>query len=170
MVFKINIATKTGKTYKLEAEALELIGKEIGEKVKGSEISPELADYEFEIKGASDNSGFTCVKEVEGIGLKKILLKYGKAMKKRPKKEGKKKRSKNRPKGLRLRKTVRGRVISKTISQINLKIIKKGNKKLEEIFPDQAPKTETKEKIEDKKDLEQLNKTENSKQEKTDSK
>ena len=66
-------------------------------------------------------------------------------MKKRPKKEGKKKRSKNRPKGLRLRKTVRGKVISSEIVQINLKITKQGTKNLGEIFPEQnKPKEKTK--------------------------
>lgn len=139
MAFKINIATPEGKTYKLETEGEGLIGKELDEKVSGKEVSPDLEGYEFEITGASDSSGFPAFKEVEGIGLKRLLLKYGKGMKKRPKKEGKKKRSKNRPKGLRLRKTVRGRVISKAIKQINLKIIKQGKKSLAEIFPDQAP-------------------------------
>jgi ribosomal protein S6E (S10) len=137
MVFKINIATKEGKTFKIEKKAEELLGKKIGEKVIGKEISPELEDYEFEITGASDKAGFTSFKEIEGEGLKRVLLRYGKAMKKRPRKEGKKKQLCKKPKGLRLRKTVRGNIISESISQINLKIIKKGKKKLSEIFPDQ---------------------------------
>lgn len=144
MPFKINISEKSGKTYHLETEAKSLDEKELNDKIQGKEISPELEGYEFEITGASDKSGFTAMKEVDGIGLKKILLTYGKAMKKRPKKEGKKKRSKNRPKGLRLRKTVRGKVISEAISQINLKILKKGSKKLSEIFPEQNKPKEKK--------------------------
>lgn len=144
MPFKINISEKSGKTYHLETEAKSLDEKELNDKIQGKEISPELEGYEFEITGASDKSGFTAMKEVDGIGLKKILLTYGKAMKKRPKKEGKKKRSKNRPKGLRLRKTVRGKVISEAISQINLKILKKGSKELSEIFPEQNKPKEKK--------------------------
>lgn len=144
--FKINIGTKEGKTFHLEVEDEELIGKELHSKINGKDISPNLAGYEFEIAGASDKAGFTAMEDVEGIGLKKILLTYGKGMKKKPRKEGKKKLSKNRPKGLRLRKTVRGKVISQEISQINLKILKQGNKKLEEIFPEQnKPKEEVKE-------------------------
>lgn len=143
MTFKINISTSSGKTYKLEAEAPGLLEKELGDKIKGEKISSELTGYEFEITGASDKSGFTAIKEVEGFGLKKVLLNYGKAMKRRPKKEGKKKHSDIRPKGLRLRKTVRGRIISEAISQINLKLIKEGNKKLSEIFPDQNKSPET---------------------------
>jgi len=140
MVFKINIADKSGKTYKLESEAEFLIDKELHDKFDGKEISKDLEGYELEITGASDKSGFTSMKEVPGIGLKKILLSYGKGMKKRPKHEGKKKRSDTKPKGLRLRKTVRGRVISPEIVQINLKVIKQGKRALEEIY---APKEET---------------------------
>jgi small subunit ribosomal protein S6e len=86
----------------------------------------------------SDKAGFTSMKDVEGIGLKKVLLNYGKGMKKRPKKEGKKKRSNPKPKGLRLRKTVRGNTISADIIQINLKVLKQGGKKLSEVFENQA--------------------------------
>ncbi len=143
MPFKINISDKTGKTYKLELESEELVGKALHDKVSGKDILPDLEGYEFEITGASDKSGFTAFESVEGIGLKKVLLTYGKAMKKKPRKEGKKKSSKNRPKGLRLRKTVRGRVISPAIIQINLKVLKEGGKKLGEVFEEQAkPKEE----------------------------
>ncbi|HDK41784.1 MAG TPA: 30S ribosomal protein S6e [Candidatus Pacearchaeota archaeon] len=161
MVFKINISEKGGKTYKLEIDTNALEGKQLHDKIQGTEVSPDLGGYEFEIAGASDSAGFTAMKDVEGIGLKKVLLNYGKGFKKRPKKEGKKKRSDNRPKGLRLRKTVRGKVISKAISQINLKILKEGGKQLSEIFPDQnkpkeapegVPSEEGKAKAEEKKE------------------
>lgn len=142
MVFKINIGTKEGKTYKLESDSEFLLDKKLHDKISGKDISPELENYEFEIAGASDKAGFTAMENVEGIGLKKILLTYGKGMKKKPRKEGKKKRGRNRPKGLRLRRTVRGKVISDAISQINLKILKEGNKKLSEIFPEQNKITE----------------------------
>lgn len=52
-------------------------------------ISPDLEGYEFEITGASDEAGFTAIKEVEGIGLKKVLLTYGKGVKKTPKEKEK---------------------------------------------------------------------------------
>lgn len=144
MVFKINISDKSGKTYKLELEPESLDGKELGNKVDGKEILPALEGYELEITGASDKSGFTAMEYVEGIGLKKVLLEYGKAMKKRPKHEGKRKRATKKPKGLRLKKTVRGKVISPAIVQINMKIIKSGSKPLSEVFPDQNKKAETK--------------------------
>lgn len=144
MPFKINISEKSGKTYKLELESEELIGKELHDKIQGKTISPDLDGYEFEITGTSDKSGFTSHKDVPGIGLKKVLLTYGKGMHRRPRKEGKTKVPNHTRGGLRLRKTVRGKVISPEIVQINLKTIKEGSKKLSEIFPDQnkAPETE----------------------------
>jgi len=140
MVFKINIGTKEGKTYKLESENQALVGKELNQTIQGKDVSPDLEGYEFEIRGSSDGSGFTSLQSVEGSGKKKVLLSYEKGMKTRPKYEGKKKRSDKTPKGLRLRKTVRGKVISPDIVQINLKLIKEGGKKLKDIF--EAP-TET---------------------------
>ncbi|MFH1311073.1 MAG: S6e family ribosomal protein [Nanoarchaeota archaeon] len=146
MAFKINISEKSGKTYKVELETEELIGKELHSKISGKELLPDLEGYEFELTGASDKSGFTVHDDVSGIGLKRVLLTYGKAMKKRPRREGKKKVSNAKPKGFRLRKTVRGKVISPEIVQINLKILKEGSKKLSEIFPEQnKPKEEVKE-------------------------
>ena len=137
MVFKVNIAEKNGKTYHLEFENEEIIGKELHDKIEGKDISGDLSGYEFEITGASDTSGFTSMENVEGTGLKQVLLGYGKGMHRRPRREGKKKVSNFKPNGLRMRKTVRGKVISPSIVQINLKILKEGGKKLSEIFPDQ---------------------------------
>ena len=136
MPFKVNISNKDGKTYKLELESEELLGKQLKDKIPGKMFLADLHDYELEITGASDKSGFPSLENVEGIGLKKVLLKYGKGMHKRP--LGNKKKIKRRPKGLRLRKTVRGKIISPDISQINLKVVRQGKKKLSEIFPDQA--------------------------------
>ena len=154
MVFKINISEKTGKTFHLELESEGLVGKKLHDKIDGKEILPDLGGYELEITGASDTAGFTALEEVEGIGLKKVLLSYEKGMKKKPRREGKKKLSKNCPKGLRLRKTVRGRVISNFISQINLNVLKQGTKKLADIFPEQCKKEEVKkeQKVEEKKE------------------
>ena len=144
MPLKINVSEKSGKTYHLELENESLMEKEIRGKINGSEISPELHDYEFEIMGASDKAGFPLVENVDGIRLKRVLLEYGKGMKKRSKREGKRKRSNFTPKGLRLRKTVRGKVISPDTIQINLKVLKKGNKELSEIFPEQNKAKEEK--------------------------
>jgi len=144
-MFKVNISEKSGKTYKLELETEELIGKELNDKIQGKSLLPDLEGYELEIAGMSDKAGFTAMKQVPGVGLKRLLLTYGKAMWKRPRKEGKKMKSNMTPKGLRMRRTVRGRVISPDIVQINFKVLKHGNKLLSEIFPEQnKPKEETK--------------------------
>ena len=142
-MFKINIADKSGKTYKLELETEEFHDKSLHDKIDGKILLPDLEGYEFEISGTSDKSGFTSMKGVPGIGLKKVLLTYGKAMHKRPKHEGKNKRSNPTPKGLRLRKTVRGEAISSEITQINLKVLKQGAKKLSEVFASGEKKEET---------------------------
>jgi len=139
MVFKINIGTKEGKTFKLESNSEALVGKSIGEKISGKDISPIVEGFEFEITGASDKSGFPALDNVEGFTRKKVLLGYGKAMHKRPKREGKKKQSNPTPGGLRLRKTIHGKTISNEIVQINLKLTKEGNKKINDAF---APKEE----------------------------
>lgn len=146
-MFKINISEKSGKTFHLEAESEELIGKALHDKIPGEDILADLKGYEFEITGVSDKAGFPALEIVDGMGLKKILLRYGKGMKKRPRREGKKKRSNPKPKGLRLRKTVRGKIISPEISQVNLKILKVGNKELSDIFPEQNKEKEKEKKI-----------------------
>jgi small subunit ribosomal protein S6e len=152
MPFKVNIGVKDGKTFRLESEAEALVGKKIGETVSGEDIAESLAGFEFEIMGTSDKAGFPGLKKVEGIALKKVLLTYGTGMKKKPRKEGKKKGGNLKPKGLRLKKSVRGNTISKDTIQINLKVLKQGTKKLEEIFPEQLKKKE--EKKEEKKEAE----------------
>lgn len=137
MAFKFNLSEKTGKTFKLETDSEIIIDKKLHDKIEGKDISSDLEGYEFEITGASDKSGFTALKEVEGIGKKKVLLSYEKGMHIKPKKEGKKKQSNPTPKGLRLRKTVRGNTITNDFVQINLKVLKEGSKKLSEVFPEQ---------------------------------
>ncbi|MBI2630339.1 30S ribosomal protein S6e [Candidatus Pacearchaeota archaeon] len=139
MAFKINIGDK-GRTFKLEVNTESLIGKKIGEAIEGKELKPELEGYELEITGTSDIAGFPGAKNIDSSGLKKVLLKKGFAMK------GYKKRRKTsiKIKGLRLKKTLRGSIISKDVVQINTKVKKAGNKKLEEVFAEQIKAKEEK--------------------------
>ncbi len=130
MGFKFNIGEK-GKTWKMEKEGEFLAGLSLGEKFDGKEFGVDFDGYEFEITGGSDISGFPMFKDAEGIGIKKVLLTKGWGMK-------------DKRKGVRLRKSVRGRIISEKVTQVNLKIIKEGKKKLEEIFPEQNKKEEVK--------------------------
>ena len=132
MAFKVNISEK-GKTFHIETDNEELIGRKIRENIDGSLISGDLSGYELEIKGTSDKSGFPGVNDLEGGILKKILLTKGKYLKKVP------------HKGFRRKKTVRGNQISADTIQINTNVLKKGNKSLEEVFPDQCQPKEKKE-------------------------
>lgn len=134
MPFKVNIATKDGKTWKLEAESEALIGKSLKQKIEGKDVSPDLQGYEFIIQGATDFAGFAHSERIEGTQLRKLLLTKGWGMK-------------NPTKGLRKRKTYRGKELSEKTVQINLILEKEGTKKLSEIFPDQnkAPEPEVKE-------------------------
>ena len=140
MPFKINISHK-GKTYKLETESEVIVGKKIGETIKGEDISNELDAYELEITGTSDISGIPGFKGLEGSGYHRRLLTYGSGMK-------------DKRKGIRLRKTNRGEEISLKTSQINTIIVKEGNKKFDSLIS--KPKTEEQgnkeEKVEEKKE------------------
>jgi small subunit ribosomal protein S6e len=121
--FKLTINDpKTGKSYKKEVSGSEsdvFRGKKIGDVVSGNAFG--LSGYELEITGGSDKDGFPMRGDIEGTGRKKPLVVSGVGA--RPK-----------GKGIKQRKTVRGNVIDVDISQINLKVVKEGNKKLEEIF------------------------------------
>ena len=133
MPFKLNISYES-KSWRLEKNMDFLVGLSIEDKFDGKELGHDFEDYEFEIMGGSDIAGFPISKNVEGIGLKKVLLKKGWGMK-------------DKRRGVRLRKTVRGKTISDKIVQINIKVIKEGKKPLSEIFPEQN-KTKDKPKIE----------------------
>ena len=138
MPYKINISNK-GKTYKVETEAEKLVGTKISDKIKGEDVSPELAGYELEITGTSDKSGFPGFANLKGSGLRKVLVTYGPGMKNRPRKEGKIPTPNN--KGLKLRKTFRGNEISSDTIQINIKVLKEGTKKFDDLI---KPKEEAK--------------------------
>ena len=128
MAFKINISNK-GKTYKLETESEVLVGKSIGDLFKGEDISPDLKGYELEITGTSDLSGIPGFKGLEGPNYHRRLLTRGSGMK-------------DTRNGIRLRKTNRGEEISLKIHQINIKVVKEGDKKFEELFKEETPAEE----------------------------
>ncbi len=133
MVFKLNIAEK-GKTWKVELQDEALVGTAVGDTIDGKEIKADLEGYQLVVTGGSDLAGFPMSKDVEGLGLRRVLFTRGWGMR-------------DTRKGLRLRKTVRGKQISLATSQINLMVTKAGKKPLAEIFPEQnAPKVKAEEK------------------------
>jgi len=150
--FKIVIGKKDGKCHQkelAEEDSKNLIGKKIGDTIKGELIG--LTGYEFSITGGTDYAGFPMRKDIAGVGRKRILAVAGVGLKKKAK-------------GIRKRKTVCGNTIHPKISQINLKVLKEGKEKLgaapkegeapaeekkeapkEEAKPKEAPKEEKKE-------------------------
>ena len=130
--FKLCISDpSTGKTFQKEVKdsaASPFIGLNIGENVKGDSF--ELNGYEFLITGGSDYCGFPMRKGI--LGLRKSLTVYGGVG------------FRGAAKGIKRRKTVCGHKIHERISQVNLKVVKQGQKKLAEIFG-KEDKQETKE-------------------------
>ncbi len=132
--FKFTISNpQTKRSYQKavdQGQAAGIIGKKIGEEFPGDSFG--LAGYIFKITGGTDRDGFPMYPSVKGPVKKRILLIGSPGF--HPK-----------MKGQRRRKMVRGDTISTDIVQINVKIMKKGEKPLEEMFP-----TKPKEKKEEK--------------------
>jgi len=124
--FKVVISDPASKkAYQKEAEQAQsgFVGKKVGDKVSGSGIG--LEGYEVEITGGSDKDGFPIRPDVEGPARKKIILTSPPGY--HPKHSGNRKR-----------KSVRGNTISQDISQVNVKVVKSGSKKLEDIMGKKA--------------------------------
>ncbi len=94
-------------------------GKKIKDLVKGDSLG--LKGYELEITGGSDNAGFPMRYDLDTMARKRVLLTKGPGVK-------------INIKGMKKRKTVVGSHVSTNISQINLKIVKEGEKSINEIF------------------------------------
>ena len=139
--FKLCISEpSTGKTFQKEVKdsmARPLVGLNIGESVKGDGF--ELSGYEFQITGGSDYCGFPMRRGILGLR-KKIVIMGGIGFK-------------GAEKGIRKRKTVCGHKIHEQISQVNLKVMKAGPKKLAEIFGVPEKKEEKAEAKEEKKEV-----------------
>ncbi len=130
MSFKVVVAdSESGKSYKLEArepEARRLIGMNIGDKFGGDIVG--LPNYEVQITGGTDRDGFPMRPDVMGSGRSSVLLAKGAGF--NPRRSGE-----------RRRKMVRGAKVSETIVQLNVMIIKRGEKAIEEILTPKEPTT-----------------------------
>jgi len=141
---------ETRKSYQLEVDqtkTIGLVGKKIEEEFEGGII--DLPGYTFKITGGTDKDGFPMHPSVKGIGKKRVLLAHPPGF--HPKLKGQRKR-----------KTVRGNTISEDIVQINCKVVKKGEKPLEQLVPKKVkPEEKPKEKkVEEKKKEEKVEKKE----------
>jgi len=129
---------ETRKAFQLEVDqtkAAGLIGKKIGDEFNGDLIG--LSGYSLKITGGTDKDGFPMHPSVKGPGRKRVLLSSAPGF--HPK-----------IKGQRKRKTIRGNTISDSIAQINAKVVKKGEKPLEQIVPMKPKAKKEEEKKEEK--------------------
>ena len=122
-VYKLNISGgNTGKgqglskLVQIDENKFRFDGMKIGDGIKGGLIG--FPNYEFEITGGSDASGFPIRKDVHGPVKKRILVSK-RATGYKPTRKGQKRR-----------KTVRGNEITHDITLINLKVIKYGEVEL----------------------------------------
>jgi small subunit ribosomal protein S6e len=122
----INNKGRAGSKEIKDTECNVLLNKKIGDNVSGNTFG--FKNYEFQITGGTDRDGFPMRYDLFGTNRKKILLSFGPCVK-------------IKRKGMRTRKTVRGNTIAEDIRQINLNVVKEGDKKYDEIFP---PKVEEK--------------------------
>ncbi len=120
--FKLCISDpSTGKTFQKEIKddlTKTFIGLNIGETIKGDDF--EMNGYELKITGGSDYCSFPMRSGILGIR-KKLVIYKGVGFK-------------GSEKGIKRKKTVCGHKINEKISQINLKIVKEGTRKIDEIF------------------------------------
>ena len=120
---------KTGKTYQKELKEKKdklLVNYKIGSVFDAGVI--DFPAYKFEITGGTDQNGFPMRKGFAGTERKRILISKG---------QGVRKTQNN----VRHRKMVVGSTISDNIAQINCKITKYGNAKIDSFF-EQKEKTE----------------------------
>lgn len=123
---------KVGKTRQIEiddAKLRNLIGNKMGDVVSGNPFG--FPGYEFEITGGSDTDGFPMRFDVHGGVRKKIFVSNPPCY--HPKRRG-----------LRRRKMVRGNLVTDEVAQINLKVVKWGNKPLFEERKEKLKKEEKK--------------------------
>ena len=113
------------------------LGKKIGDLVDGTFVGEgdrALSGYKLQITGGSDQTGRAMRPELDGSGVKSVLITAGIGYKgkKYVNKNGKTYRYKYD--GLRRRRNLRGNVISQETRQINLKVIEYGNRALAAII------------------------------------
>jgi small subunit ribosomal protein S6e len=131
---------KTKRTYGKLMENYFLTGKKIGDVVEGQLLG--LPNYQLKIRGGSDTAGFPMRQDIEGPGRKRIVFKsktVGFKQKKR------KIQHKQNHYFMTKRKSIRGNTISQFTKQINLTVIKPGEKLIAELWNIQEKQPETKE-------------------------
>ena len=106
-----------------EEKLAQIIDKKIGDEIDGSVISDVFDGYKFKITGGFDKDGFAMKNGILAQGKKKVMLTKGCSL-------FRYRRGFHRS-GIRIRRLVRGCIISNDIKNLHLKIIKKGAKPIE---------------------------------------
>jgi small subunit ribosomal protein S6e len=122
-IYKLNISGGSegpgkglSKLIEIDEKRFRFENMKIGDTIKGGLIG--FPNYEFQITGGSDASGFPMRRDVHGPVKKKILVSK-RGIGYNPLRKGQKKR-----------KTVRGNEITSDMTLINLKIVKYGESEL----------------------------------------
>ena len=113
------------------------LGKKIGDSVDGMFVGDGdtiLTGYKLEITGGSDVTGRPMRSDLDGSGVKSVLITAGVGYKGKKYVNKKGKTYRYKYDGLRRRRNLRGNVISQDTRQINLKIVEAGKRPLGVIF------------------------------------
>lgn len=113
-----------GTTYQIDAaeqDANRFIGREIGDEVEGGAVG--LDSHTLEITGGSDDAGRPMREDVRGAELKNVLLEGGTGYD--PNRDGERKRV-----------TIRGREVSDSTRQINVRIAERGDGSVADLLGD----------------------------------
>jgi len=113
----------SGASYQLEAEeqdANRFMGKELGEEVDGGAVS--LDGYTLLLTGGSDEAGRPMREDIDGPNVEEVLMRE-QGVGYNPSRPGERKRL-----------TIRGRRVSDETSQINAKIVGRGDESVESLL------------------------------------
>lgn len=113
---------ETGRSYQIDVSghhANSLVGKQIGDEIEGMFV--DLPGYKLEITGGSDEDGFPMRPEIPSIGRKQVMVSQSKGF--HPTMPGQRKK-----------RTFRGNTISPEITQINMRVVERGNKDVEDLL------------------------------------
>lgn len=121
MAIKLNIGVPSQKKTKqvelTDEQSKALFDKKLGDTFKGEVV--DMPGFEFEITGGSDNAGFPMRRDVNATGRRKILTMRNVG-------------NKDTTRGMRLRKTVAGKIVYNGTAQLNVKATKEGKNLFEE--------------------------------------
>lgn len=121
--FKVVCADpESGNSYQITVSghhANSLVGKKVGDEIEGMFV--ELPGYKLQVTGGTDKDGFPMRPELATIGRKRIMVSHSKGF--RPDHSGQRKK-----------KTFRGNTISPEITQINMRVVERGNKPIEQLL------------------------------------